>query len=1151
MASLPTRSADQDRDAEREERLHEIIAGYLEAVEAGSAPDRDELLAREPDLAAEIAAFLANQDHLARLAAPLREIGLGVPRRGDDPLPDEQAGLLPGIVPFPFVQETSPDLASGDGGADATSQPTLRQVHYFGDYELLDVIARGGMGVVYRARQVSLNRILALKMVRAGALADPHDLVRFRLEAEAVAHLDHPHIVPIFEVGEHEGHHYYSMKLVDGGNLAIRAASFQSDPRGSARLIAIVARAVHYAHQRGILHRDLKPANILLGGRPDDPPDRLVPLVTDFGLAKRIEAADASGLTSSGSIVGTPSYMAPEQAEGRREAITLAVDVHALGAILYELLVGKPPFRGDSVLETLRQVREREPVRPRSINPRAPRDLETIVLKCLEKNPQRRYHSAEALAEDLERWLADLPIRARPATPLERLVKWTRRRPAAAAVIVLASLAILATTLAIRSVLSGAQLETEIARARSDLVEMEDETYFKQLIAAEQAWEHNDPVQADQLLERCPVRHRGWEWYHLRRRFYPELQTFQGHSGYLCGVSFRPDSTQVICAGEPRGFQLWETAADQVVRRIPGQNEIIYGLAFDRAGTRMASAEVGGLVKVWDLTTGENLGVLHGHRGWVAGVAFSGDGSTLASAGEDGLIRLWNLGGKVRGDLHQPARALQGHTAAVFGVAFSPVGRLLASAGDDATVRVWDLGKGPETPPRVFRGHHQAVHCVAFHPFKHVVASAGADRIVRVWDADTGGEMRRFGGFGNRVDGVAFSPDGSRIATACLDRSVRVWDAGTGAPLVSFPGHAAPAFSVAFNPDGTRLASASQDATVKIWDLTSEPGVRLLRPEGSKEDSMVSPVAWVGGVAFRPDGTELAAAGAGRIVAAWNREMRVPRQASHGGWGDLTAVRYSPDGSLLATAGADGTVRVRDSRSLEERFVLADRQEGLVSVAFSPGGRVLATGGGNPPVVIQQPKEKTPPAEGHRRSVRLWDAKTGAPLGSFSGHLGSIHALAFDPSGTRLMSAGTDRIIRVWDPADGRLLKKLEGPDGHTQTIYALALAPDGKLLASAGADGVIRIWDVGEGRPIRSLPGHRNWVLGLAFHPDGTRLASAGADQTIRLWDPAGGREVLGLRGHRDRVFGVAFSPDGSRLASASADGIVRVWEADRPYAP
>jgi WD40 repeat protein/serine/threonine protein kinase len=1161
MASLPSPSREHDPD--RDERLNGVIAAYLEAVESGSAPDRSDLLAREPDLAVELAAFFANQDHLARLAGPLREFG-GAAARGEQAA-DGADDRLPGIVRFPFAAETMTDLKSSDSPSEGLpAQPGASHVQYFGDYELQCVIAQGGMGVVYRARQVSLNRVLALKMVRAGRLAADDDLLRFRLEAEAAAHLDHPHIVPIYEVGEHEGHHYFSMKLIEGGNLALLAARFRHNPRDAARLVATVARAVHYAHQRGILHRDLKPANILLRGSPDDSLDRLVPLVTDFGLAKRVEASEASGLTSSGSIVGTPGYMAPEQAEGRREAITTAVDIHALGVILYELLTGRPPFRAASVLETLRQVREQEPARPRALDRRVPRDLETIVLKCMEKSPRHRYPSAEALAEDLDRWLAHLPIKARPATPIERLLKWTRRRPSAAALVVLAGVAALATATAIRTHVLSSRLESDVARAgvalraetldriqaHSDLVEMEDETYFKQVIAAQEAWEQNEPALADQLLDRCPVRLRGWEWYHLKRRFHSELETIQGHSGFLCGAAFRPDLTVFMCAAEPKGFQLWEMGKDHEVRRMPGHEATVFGLAFNRAGTRMASAEASGLVKIWDLATATIMGTLRGHEGWVAGVAFAGDGSTLASAGEDGLVKLWSLNNLTRDDHKQPAHTLLGHSGPVFGVAFSPDGMSLASAGRDGTVRLWKLAGEPEAeaPSVVFRGHRQAVRCVAFHPRGGLVASAGADRLVRVWRADTGEEILRFGDFGNRVDGIAYSPDGRRIATACLDRSVRLWDADTGKPLGDFPGHAAPAFSVAFSPDGTRLASASQDATVKIWDLTSEPGVRLLRLDEAPGDSasVTPPVAWVGGVAFGANGTELAAVGTAQTVAVWNLPTGTPRKVLHDGWGALTAVTYNPAGNVLAAASGDGSLRVRDAGSLLERLVLHDHREGFVSMAFSPDGSVMATGGGDPPAIVQQPMEKMPPAEGKPRAVRLWNARTGSPLLSLPGHVGSIHSIVYDPGGSRLMSAGSDAIIRIWNPTDGRLIGKLEG---HTKTIHALAVSPDGRYLASAGAEGLIRIWDLHERQLLHTLTGHTNWVLALAFHPDlgaPGRLASAGADQVVRLWDPIGGRSILSLRGHKDRVHGVAFSPDGSLLASASADGVVRVWQTE-----
>jgi len=377
-------------------RLNEIIAAHLEAVDGGREPDRQELLRQHPDLAADLEAFFADRDAFDRLAPTGPGVQPASPADTPTIAPSEQPALTPGV-----------------------------QVRYFGDYELLEEIARGGMGVVYKAKQISLNRLVAVKMILGGSFAGDLTVQRFRREAEAAANLDHPNIVPIHEVGEHQGQQYFSMKLIEGPSLAQRlkgrnpaSGIGKAEQQEAARLLATVARAVHHAHERGILHRDLKPGNILLDAAGE-------PHVTDFGLARRIDGD--SGLTQSNAILGTPSYMAPEQAAGKKDLTALA-DVYSLGAILYEQLAGRPPFQAETPLDTILQVVGHEPVAPRTLNPQLDADLETICLKCLAKEPHERYESAAALGEDLERWLAGEPVRARRHSIRSRVWRWLGRR---------------------------------------------------------------------------------------------------------------------------------------------------------------------------------------------------------------------------------------------------------------------------------------------------------------------------------------------------------------------------------------------------------------------------------------------------------------------------------------------------------------------------------------------------------------------------------------------------------------------------------------------------------------------------------------------------------------------------------------------------
>ncbi|MBC8875522.1 MAG: serine/threonine protein kinase [Planctomycetes bacterium] len=407
----------------REQRVNELIAAYLEAVDAGEAPEPKEFIAAHSDIASELESFFANRDEFDRMAEPLQPVGPATPDAQHDDV------TLP-----PASEPTEAPTLAPTETADAAIGAMVR---YFGDYELVEEIARGGMGVVYKARQVSLNRVVALKMILAGQLASEEDVQRFHAEAEAAANLDHPGIVPIYEVGEHEGQHYFSMGFVEGSSLSAKVADGPLPPKKAAEYAKKVAEAVAFAHEKGVIHRDLKPANVLLArsdrihadhshDRPDES-GHYEPKITDFGLAKKVEGD--SGLTATGQILGTPSYMPPEQAAGKLDAIGPHSDIYSLGAILYCLLAGRPPFQTANPMDTLLQVLEQEPVPPRRLNPTVPRDLETISLKCLEKDAGRRYRSARELAEDLQRFLDDEPILARPVGVIGRFRRWTRRRP--------------------------------------------------------------------------------------------------------------------------------------------------------------------------------------------------------------------------------------------------------------------------------------------------------------------------------------------------------------------------------------------------------------------------------------------------------------------------------------------------------------------------------------------------------------------------------------------------------------------------------------------------------------------------------------------------------------------------------------------------
>jgi eukaryotic-like serine/threonine-protein kinase len=564
-----------------------------------------------------------------------------------------------------------------------------------------------GYGVVYKARHLALKRTVALKMIRACGHTDPAELARFRLEAEAVARLQHPNIVQIHEVGEAGGLPYCALEFVEGGSLAGKIDGKPLPAREAAKLVEALARAVQLAHSRNVVHRDLKPANVLLTAYG-------TPKVTDFGLARQLDSD--SGATQAGAVMGTPSYMAPEQASGSSHEAGPAADIYALGAILYECLAGRPPFKGKTVVETLDQVRTQEPAPPSRFRAGVPLDLETICLKCLRKEPEKRYVSAAELAGDLVRYQCGEPIQARPVGVGERVLKWVRRRPMVAALVGLVFLATAAGLGGIAWAYGEALAEKKAAdNAKDDALKQKKaaddakDDALKQKNAAEQALANSQVMLADAAwrggnvglaldrLDEVPADLRRWEWRYLKRTSSGSLFTLYEHTGPVYSVAFSPDGARLASGSHDGTVKVWDARTGQELRTLKGHTDVVRSVAFSPDGARLASGSEGfdrarkslvGEVKVWDARTGQELLTLKGHTGYVSSVAFSPDGARLASGSSDKTVRVWDA--RTGQELH----TLKGHTGVVTSVAFSPEGQRVVTRDQKGETIVWDLTNG-------------------------------------------------------------------------------------------------------------------------------------------------------------------------------------------------------------------------------------------------------------------------------------------------------------------------------------------------------------------------------------------------------------------------------------------------------------------------
>jgi WD40 repeat protein len=1017
-------------------------------------------------------------------------------------------------------------------------------------YEILEELGRGGMGVVYRARQRGLNREVALKMIRAGAVAGLEDRARFLAEAEAVAAVRHPGVVQVYDFGTWGELPYFALEFCPGGSLAARLQGKPLPPREAAQVVEQVARAVQAAHERGIVHRDLKPGNVLLA-------EDGTPKVTDFGLAKRVEGD--SGLTRTGIIVGTPSYMAPEQARGEK-TVGPAADVWALGAILYECLTGRPPFLAASAVDIVLQVVNNEPVSARQLNGKVPRDLETICQKCLTRDPARRYPSAGAIADELARYRAGEPIRARPVSRVERTVRWVRRRPALAALFAVAVLAVI-TLLGLGFWFSGEMgaargaLEAEVVRSASAHQLAQTHEFFGLLRTVE---------------KRSASPEVGWTWANLADL--KKIAQMAPAADHL--VELRTEAAAALGGIDVR---LRDSASPKVL----GQDFHARTLAYDPRGRYLAIGQDRALgfalcyVGLIDLkrkakprllsfpSSAFFQSVLKGSQEGVRSLAFSPDGRWLVAGTAYGTLQCWDLSVQAPARIYRPA-----HKDRVEQLAFTPDGTALFSQGRDNVVKRWSFPALKETAQVTTS---RDVVGLAVHPTEGWVCAGDP----KAWRLSSETLRPLCAEQGQWLFRVRFSPDG-RLALFHWGGRVQLLDRGNLHELRTLlpPGedqsHDGEVSSLAFSPDGALILSASEGKQARLWETASGRLLADLPCDGRK------PAA-----AFHPDGRSLAVT-AGKEVRFYEigglREQTFLASRSH----PVTACALHPDGRSLAclsrsfrgqTVGEVSVWPLDSCRSTSPSAVhtFAGHEPGLRHpLAFHPASGVLALGRRRSLTLWGPAGERAlgpllragrnVQALGVAPGARLWAAVGGEiqsrelPDGRLAARWSSegvrVMTGASDPNclaaGRRWVAAGGDNglvyLLRAADASSVVLPRVADHP------VRSVALSADEGLVAAGTDRGELRLLRVPDGTVTAQQTPHHDRVVALAF-AGSCLLASGSRDRRVKLWHCEGGtlRELMTLPMPAP-VRWLAFHPDGVRLfVLLERERAVRVWHLDR----